>query len=303
MKLSCNIIKDLLPLYVENMTSGDSRALIEEHVKDCGTCRAELRELRGNTALPKETDTAALEHLRRQIRRRRIHTSVFAILVTAAVLFSLCMYLYGPVYLSAEEAVVSVTETGDVIVVKLTPEAEYCRWQDSVDPDTGRKSVTFIAARHRWNVLVDSLFWKQTGDDDPREVRLGASKDIWYASTSSGEEDTLLWGQKASGGQISLPRLVQGYYFVVAILGGVMLLIPAVLLRKRGAGKVIGAGAVLCFSFALSDLIATGGNWRIYDAYDVPILLVLILIQTVLITASVIWGVKVHRMSLTDREE
>ena len=34
MKITCNIIEDLLPLYVDDMVSEDSRKLVEEHLKE-----------------------------------------------------------------------------------------------------------------------------------------------------------------------------------------------------------------------------------------------------------------------------
>lgn len=296
MKISCNIIKDLLPLYAEGMVSSDSREMIEEHIGDCAPCRDALAELRQETVVPTQTDTASLEHLERNIRRRRVGAAVLAILITATVLFGVFNYLYSPVYLSVEEAVVSVTEKGDnIVIVELSTQAEYCRWEDHVDPDTGRKSVTFIAARHKWNVLMDSIFGAETKADDSRQMHLAANKDIWYASTSDGEEDTLLWGVEPSGGRISLPRLVLGYYFMMSLGSGLLLLIPALVFRKKTAGKLFGVICTLCFSFALSDLIATGGNWQIYDGHDLPILLMLMTIQTVLVTLSVIAGFFVRR--------
>ena len=39
MKITCNIIEDLLPLYVDDMVSEDSRKLVEEHLKECPACR------------------------------------------------------------------------------------------------------------------------------------------------------------------------------------------------------------------------------------------------------------------------
>ena len=44
MKTSCNIIEDLLPLYVDDMVSEDSRQLIEGHLKTCPACRKKCRE-------------------------------------------------------------------------------------------------------------------------------------------------------------------------------------------------------------------------------------------------------------------
>lgn len=291
MKISCDIIRDLLPLYAEGMASADSRKLVEAHVCECGSCRGELDAMGVQPVVPARTDTAAMEHLGRRIRQRRIHTAILAILITASLLFGIFQYLYAPVYLSAQEAVTSVTKKGDIVVVELSPLAKYCRWHDDVDPDTGRKSVTFIAARHRWNVLMEHLFGSEREYDDSRQMHLAANKDIWYASTGSGEEDTLLWGREPSGGRISLPRLVLGYYFLMSLGSGLILVIPAVIFRKKFSGKLLGAVCTLCFSFALSDLTATGGNWRIYDSYDLPILLTLMLIQTALLSASVFWGV------------
>ena len=34
MKITCNIIEDLLPLYIDDMVSEDSRQLVEEHLKE-----------------------------------------------------------------------------------------------------------------------------------------------------------------------------------------------------------------------------------------------------------------------------
>ena len=46
MKISCNIIEDLLPLYVEDAVSEDSRQLVEEHLKECVSCRKMLEEIK-----------------------------------------------------------------------------------------------------------------------------------------------------------------------------------------------------------------------------------------------------------------
>ena len=45
MKMSCNIIEDLLPLYVDDMVSEDSRKLVEEHLKECPACRKMQEEM------------------------------------------------------------------------------------------------------------------------------------------------------------------------------------------------------------------------------------------------------------------
>lgn len=43
--VSCQIIEDLLPLYVDEACSEDSRHLIEEHLKECESCQKKLDEM------------------------------------------------------------------------------------------------------------------------------------------------------------------------------------------------------------------------------------------------------------------
>lgn len=43
-KLSCEVIKDLLPLYYDNICSKDSKIIIEEHIYECISCANELKK-------------------------------------------------------------------------------------------------------------------------------------------------------------------------------------------------------------------------------------------------------------------
>ncbi len=44
MKISCDIIRDLLPLYHDNVCSPDSCKLIAEHLDNCEKCKVELKK-------------------------------------------------------------------------------------------------------------------------------------------------------------------------------------------------------------------------------------------------------------------
>lgn len=43
-KLSCEVIKDLLPLYYDNICSKDSKIIIEAHIDECVSCANELEK-------------------------------------------------------------------------------------------------------------------------------------------------------------------------------------------------------------------------------------------------------------------
>lgn len=45
MKISCEVVEDLLPLYVDGVASEESRRLVEEHAAECENCRRLLEEM------------------------------------------------------------------------------------------------------------------------------------------------------------------------------------------------------------------------------------------------------------------
>ncbi|MBQ2755397.1 MAG: zf-HC2 domain-containing protein, partial [Oscillospiraceae bacterium] len=46
MKNECSIVRDILPLYVEDMVSADTSAFVEEHLEKCAECREEWKNLK-----------------------------------------------------------------------------------------------------------------------------------------------------------------------------------------------------------------------------------------------------------------
>lgn len=72
MKTECEMIRDLLPLYTDEVCSETSRALVEEHLKECPSCSAllvRIRETELENDLSHERDSVIQYALRRFKRR------------------------------------------------------------------------------------------------------------------------------------------------------------------------------------------------------------------------------------------
>jgi len=52
MKIPCEVIRDLFPIYHDGVCSSESRAVVEEHLAQCEGCRTELEAM--DAALPLE---------------------------------------------------------------------------------------------------------------------------------------------------------------------------------------------------------------------------------------------------------
>ena len=53
MKNECSLVRDMLPLYLENMVSEETRAFIKEHLETCPECAAEYEALKSGTKVEK----------------------------------------------------------------------------------------------------------------------------------------------------------------------------------------------------------------------------------------------------------
>ena len=108
MDISCDVIRDLLPLYAEDMVSNASRGLVEEHLGGCEPCKKELEVLKQAQKLPVDVDTHALERVSKEIRKRKILT-VFCVIATIfSLIWSGMVFAVSPICLTAEQAVESV---------------------------------------------------------------------------------------------------------------------------------------------------------------------------------------------------
>ena len=84
--LTCDIIKDLLPLYVDGVISEDSRKLVDEHLESCSECKEYHEKLISSDVPIKKAadDKAALKRIRRKINMRKLLVGCVAALVVAA---------------------------------------------------------------------------------------------------------------------------------------------------------------------------------------------------------------------------
>lgn len=118
MKISCNIIRDLLPLYAEDLASEDTRTLVEAHLCDCAECTVILESMKQKTPVPVETTPESLNKVKQLIRRKRI-LSVMVALLTLITLASLVFtFLFTPFQLTKEQALDDfyVREDGAIVI-------------------------------------------------------------------------------------------------------------------------------------------------------------------------------------------
>ena len=101
MKISCEIIKDLLPLYLDGVCSNDSKAAIDEHLADCDICKSELQAMQSllpiNTKTQNLKEAEAVKNLSNRWKKsmkKALLKGIFITLITIGAIAVIAFLLY-----------------------------------------------------------------------------------------------------------------------------------------------------------------------------------------------------------------
>lgn len=98
MKISCEIIKDLLPLYLDRVCSNDSKVMIEQHLVECDNCKAELQAMEAaifiNNKEQNLKEAEAVKKLSRRWKKGMLKSLLKGILIAIFVIAVSVFVLY-----------------------------------------------------------------------------------------------------------------------------------------------------------------------------------------------------------------
>lgn len=125
MERECSLVRDILPLYVENMVSEDTADFVGEHLECCPACRAELEKMQnpGNledfATVTEDNGAEPLKAIRKKLHKRNRTMVGIAILVTAVIVL-LGSYWIGSGFMERNDVALldySLSEDGTEITL------------------------------------------------------------------------------------------------------------------------------------------------------------------------------------------
>ncbi len=151
MKVKCAVINDLLPLYVDDVLSKESRELVEEHIKECESCRKMLENMKGKMNIPvnkelRMDETKSLKGLKKIVTRYKWLTVVFAAVALIAIMF-LAVYIMN-------HTTADVPYDGSSITLEEREDGYYIHYHD-------RGAIMFSAGGNdgEWEIEFSQTFW------------------------------------------------------------------------------------------------------------------------------------------------
>ena len=94
MKLSCNIIRDLMPLYIDGVCSEESKKIVKDHLEECKECQAyfvsmneenKTIEYLSNDDSKDSQKISSFKAIKKRIRRKQVISGLIAILVAVSI--------------------------------------------------------------------------------------------------------------------------------------------------------------------------------------------------------------------------
>jgi hypothetical protein len=212
MKLSCKIISDLLPLYVEDLASEDSRKAVEEHIATCSACRKNLEDMR------KQEDSITIEDIplkkvKATLQKQRLKAIALTAVLVLALAVSIIAFLTTPEYLPYSDNMFTFSENEDgTIIVTVNKAISGYDVDEYFDPDNTSVYIYNISV---WKYQFGK---RSVGQNIVLKPANAENAAVFYHT--DGAEDTFVYGYNPDPdrGIITLPRLVLGYYIFIAIM-------------------------------------------------------------------------------------
>lgn len=91
--INCNIVKDLLPSYVDKICTEDSRRLIEEHIGGCEQCRTQLKLLQGTELTDEQGEQRRISYLKKL--KRHYEKGITSLVLLTLAIIGASLFLVG----------------------------------------------------------------------------------------------------------------------------------------------------------------------------------------------------------------
>lgn len=282
MKISCDVIQDILPLYVENIVSEDSEKMVEEHLDSCEKCKEYLNEIKSPDSFVQKADELPMKKLKSLLIRKKIQVIAISVFVSLVIATIIGANLVAPRYFSHSDNIVSLKESDDGIV--------YVTFDDKVSGYGISSSLSDDKNGYAYHIVAwDSIWDGKLMKNDIKNIVLNPNgetvKAVYYYETD-GSGEKLLYGEQQNPCGVIIKQPDLGLLAGCAILILVVCAVMLIAYRKnKTMASIITVAILLPISYLLSHLLIKGVSVDSYSSsqYFWEILLFMLPIYCVLL--------------------
>ena len=175
MNLNCSIVDDLLPLYLEDICSEDSKVALKEHLQECSACQEKFARMKNGDIIPQVKNHGnkySIADYARRVKRHRICVGILITLISmlVACILSLCFLTLSdmrkqtkPIVFDVEEGVYNLTSA--VLETTAREVGEYILYTNS--------EQIKVSIQEDVNLDGELLLWNATDKNNPHVIGYG----------------------------------------------------------------------------------------------------------------------------------
>ncbi len=166
--LTCELVQDLLPSYIDGLTSDITNGAVREHISHCDKCKATLENMSQPCNEEKITNEKKEIDFLKKARKRNIRviiSSFISVVLVIAIAFSSLPYLIK-YDLGSSMVLCNLTVEGDTFNISATADHKYAKITDVIYT-LGNSGILDISFKGREKTGLDNrtLFtWSYTSD-------------------------------------------------------------------------------------------------------------------------------------------
>lgn len=126
---NCEIIKDLLPLYQEDLLSEESKTFVEDHLKTCPECENLLKE----EIKIESKNTKPLDFVEKRIKKEARYSTLATIALIGSILIFIMSYLNTPRHIEYDKDLYKVYRNDKIYTVEFSDKVSGIDYTDTED--------------------------------------------------------------------------------------------------------------------------------------------------------------------------
>lgn len=295
MKKECSIIRDILPLYTENMVSDETREFIEEHLSVCNECKMKMEKMRITDNLP-PSNTVPLKNIKKKLLYKKIQIALLTTALVLIIAISVFALLTAPKFYPYSDDILKLTENqNQSVTITFREDVKGFSYIESSDIDTDILVIQVEA----WTSYFSENILKSSRQSITIPYTDKDKISIYYLQNNN-EDDVHIFGHNLSptGGIVSLPRLALNYYLYIAIGSFVLAVLLLVVFRKKEMIRIwLLRFMAIPVSYVLGHIFIKGFSTTTYTLQRdfFLILLVSVMIYGVIISSIWLYNMKKKR--------
>lgn len=300
MNNKCNLIRDILPLYVEDMVSTDTREFVSEHLEHCEACRAAFEHMQKPADIIPDADIVPLKRIKKELFIKRLQTVFLTAILACAIVTVLFGILTSPKFFPYSDDLFHVNSGADgSITIAFDNKVTGYSCRKEFNDETEIYQIN--AWTTTWDIYSSNRGKQNMVIPSDRETNI----QIFYAQ-NDGSEDVLIYGTNDNAYQdtVTLPRQIFLPYFMLAFLVLVILAVLRFLLKNKQATIVwIDRAILFPISYMAAHLCTKGINFMSYSSQRdfCVIILVAMLFYFAMLTAKSLYKAKIGTSQKKDR--